>query len=191
VFRTLPWRRELLDGLLGADLVGFPHAYSYLRHFVASLGSTSKGSKPTSIASADGPRVRLGAFPMGIDAAGFAAHARDPRSSKRPRRSARCRRPPDPARRGPARLHQGHPAPAAGIERLLMRYRELRDDALIQVAVPSRARWTPTSEFRRQVEEAVGRINGTCGTHAVHADPLRLPVGVERRAGGALPARPT
>ena len=36
VFRTLPWRREVLDGLLGADLIGF-HTFSYLRHFVASL----------------------------------------------------------------------------------------------------------------------------------------------------------
>ena len=32
VFRILPWRRELLQGLLGADLVGF-HTSAYLRHF--------------------------------------------------------------------------------------------------------------------------------------------------------------
>ena len=36
VFRTLPWRREILSGLLGADLVGF-HTFAYLRHFAASL----------------------------------------------------------------------------------------------------------------------------------------------------------
>ncbi|MGE3511818.1 MAG: trehalose-6-phosphate synthase, partial [Vicinamibacterales bacterium] len=36
VFRILPWRRELMHGLLGADLVGF-HTFSYLRHFLMSL----------------------------------------------------------------------------------------------------------------------------------------------------------
>jgi trehalose 6-phosphate synthase/phosphatase len=36
VFRVLPWRQQILDGLLGADLVGF-HTFAYLRHFVTSL----------------------------------------------------------------------------------------------------------------------------------------------------------
>lgn len=36
VFRTLPWRRQILEGLLGADLIGF-HTFAYMRHFLASL----------------------------------------------------------------------------------------------------------------------------------------------------------
>ena len=36
VFRLLPWRREILRGLIGADLLGF-HTFGYLRHFVTSL----------------------------------------------------------------------------------------------------------------------------------------------------------
>ena len=36
VFRVLPWRREVLVGLLGADLVGF-HTLEYMRHFSLSL----------------------------------------------------------------------------------------------------------------------------------------------------------
>ncbi len=35
LFRTLPWRSQLLQGLLGADLVGF-HTYEYMRHFASS-----------------------------------------------------------------------------------------------------------------------------------------------------------
>src|ERR1041384_7272608 len=36
VFRILPWRRELLMGMLGADLVGF-HTQSYARHFASAV----------------------------------------------------------------------------------------------------------------------------------------------------------
>ncbi|MEA3223752.1 MAG: trehalose-6-phosphate synthase, partial [Thermodesulfobacteriota bacterium] len=36
IFRLLPWRKEILEGLLGADLVGF-HTYDYARHFLSSV----------------------------------------------------------------------------------------------------------------------------------------------------------
>ena len=36
VFRTLPWRKELIQGMLGADLIGF-HTYDYERHFFSSV----------------------------------------------------------------------------------------------------------------------------------------------------------
>ncbi len=36
MFRTLPWRNEILNGLLGADLIGF-HTYDYARHFLSAL----------------------------------------------------------------------------------------------------------------------------------------------------------
>ena len=36
LFRLLPWREEILNGLLGADLIGF-HTYDYVRHFLSSV----------------------------------------------------------------------------------------------------------------------------------------------------------
>jgi trehalose 6-phosphate synthase/phosphatase len=36
IFRTFPWREELLTGMLGADLLGF-HTYDYERHFLSSV----------------------------------------------------------------------------------------------------------------------------------------------------------
>jgi hypothetical protein len=47
VFRALPWRREILHGLLGADVIGV-HTFAYMRHFLASL-CTSRVSRQTSI----------------------------------------------------------------------------------------------------------------------------------------------
>ncbi len=66
LFRLLPWREEILNGLLGADLIGF-HTYDYARHFLSSicrimglehtLGQVSTGSRV----------IKIDAFPMGID----------------------------------------------------------------------------------------------------------------------------
>jgi len=36
MFRLLPWREEILEGILGADLIGF-HTYDYMRHFLSSV----------------------------------------------------------------------------------------------------------------------------------------------------------
>ena len=165
VFRTLPWRREVLDGLLGADLVGF-HTFSYLRHFVASLLHVEGVEADIDRVRVGDREVRLGAFPMGIDAAGFAAHARDPEiveTAEAIRRDAGGRR----ILLGVDRLDytKGIPRRLQAIERLLTRQPSLRDEVrYIQIAVPSRGEVETYQRFRRQVEEAVGRINGTCGT---------------------------
>src|SRR5690606_15218682 len=74
VFRTLPYRDRILEGLLGADLVGF-HTASYLRAFASSL-LLVLGIAANVDRVRVGPReVRLGAFPMGVDAGSFAALA--------------------------------------------------------------------------------------------------------------------
>ncbi len=36
LLRTLPWRKEITKGILGADLIGF-HTYDYARHFISSV----------------------------------------------------------------------------------------------------------------------------------------------------------
>lgn len=66
IFRLLPWRTEILNGVLGADLIGF-HTYDYVRHFLSSarrllgfehnLGYINVGSR----------MVKADVFPMGID----------------------------------------------------------------------------------------------------------------------------
>jgi len=77
VFRILPWRREILAGLLGADLLGF-HTFAYMRHFVASLLHVEGVEVDIDRLVVGDREVRLGAFPMGVDAEGLDALARDP-----------------------------------------------------------------------------------------------------------------
>ena len=175
VFRTLPWRRELLDGLLGADLVGF-HTFAYLRHFVASLLHVEGVEADIDRVRVGQREVRVAVFPMGVDAPMLERQAQDPETradAARIRDEAGGRR----ILLGVDRLDytKGIPRRLQAIERLLTTAPELRDTIrYIQVAVPSRGEVDSYQRFRRQVEEAVGRINGTCGTvrstpvHYVH-----------------------
>ncbi len=165
VFRVLPWRTEILRGLLGADLVGF-HTFAYLRHFVTSLLHVEGIEAQVDRIDLDDRTVRLGVFPMGVDSASFDALARDPdvmADAAAIREDAGGRR----ILLGIDRLDytKGIPRRLRAIERLFSREKELRDRLrYIQIAVPSREQVDSYQLFRRQVEEAVGRINGTSAT---------------------------
>src|SRR3982750_4894104 len=74
VFRILPWRRQILSGLLGADLVGF-HTYAYQQHFAAAVAELVPGEPDEEGIWLEDRRVRFGIFPMGIDAAAFSERA--------------------------------------------------------------------------------------------------------------------
>jgi trehalose 6-phosphate synthase/phosphatase len=165
VFRILPWRREILRGLLGADLLGF-HTFAYLRHFVTSLLHVEGTEAQIDRIHVDDRTVRLGVFPMSIDVAAFEALARDPRVQA----EAAAIREDAGGRRillGVDRLDytKGIPRRLLALERLLARQPELRDAIrYVQIAVPSRENVDSYQVFRRQVEEAVGRINGGAAT---------------------------
>jgi trehalose 6-phosphate synthase/phosphatase len=175
VFRVLPWRHEILNGLLGADLIGF-HTSGYMRHFLTSLLHID-GVEPDVDSVRVGRRaVKLGAFPMGVDAARFAALAA---TSEVRARVDHLRR--DLSGRsiilGIDRLDytKGIPRRLEAIARLLERDPTLRDHMrYIQIAVPSRGEVDSYQHFRRDVEETVGHMNGAYGTleslpvHYVH-----------------------
>ncbi|HTM04540.1 MAG TPA: bifunctional alpha,alpha-trehalose-phosphate synthase (UDP-forming)/trehalose-phosphatase [Vicinamibacterales bacterium] len=175
VFRVLPWRREILHGLLGADLIGF-HTFSYMRHFLTSLLHVEGVEADVDRVRVGGREVRVGAFPMGIDAGSLAALAADPQVRARVaeiRQEAGGRR----IVLGVDRLDytKGIPRRLAAVGQLLERDPTLRDGMrYIQIAVPSRGDVESYRCFRREVEETVGRMNGTYGTlrslpiHYVH-----------------------
>jgi trehalose 6-phosphate synthase/phosphatase len=175
IFRILPWRRDLLEGLLGADLIGF-HTYSYLQHFSSALADLSGVEPEDSRVWVDDRQVRFGIFPMGIDAATF----RDLASSPAVEEELRAIRHDAQGRRillGIDRLDytKGIRRRLLAIETLLQEDASLRDRIrLVQVAVPSRGEVPSYQEFRREIEGLIGRINGAYGTatsapiHYVH-----------------------
>lgn len=163
LFRTLPERDRLLRGLLGADLVGF-HTPSYLRHFAASLTQLGLTVDIDKVQLTD-REVRLGVFPMGIDAASFAALAEDPAVQS----EVKALRGDESVRLlvGVDRLDytKGIPRRLLSYEKMLRDHPELCERVrLVQVAVPSRIGVEAYQDFRALVEGLVGRINGHFGT---------------------------
>jgi trehalose 6-phosphate synthase/phosphatase len=163
LFRTLPERDRLLRGLLGADLVGF-HTPAYLRHFAASVTQLGLTVEIDRVQLTD-REVRLGVFPMGIDAAAFSALAEDPAVQA----EAKALRGDESVRLlvGVDRLDytKGIPRRLLSYEKMLQTHPELRERVrLVQVAVPSRTGVEAYQEFRALVDGLVGRINGDFGT---------------------------
>jgi trehalose 6-phosphate synthase len=174
LFMRLPWRTELIRGLLGADLVGF-HLPGGARNFLflarrlagapairsavdvrAKLGEIDLGDRT----------VRVGAFPISIDSTAFDRQAR----SKPVRQRARQ-----------IRAELGNPATIVlGVDRLdytkgidvrLRALRELYAEGricaenvvMVQLAFPSRERVEHYQRMRRDIEQAISWINGEFG----------------------------
>lgn len=76
IFRTLVWRVELLEGVLGADLIGF-HTYDYVRHFLSSARRILGCEHNLNTITFNGRFVKADVFPMGIDFNHFAAEYKD------------------------------------------------------------------------------------------------------------------
>jgi trehalose 6-phosphate synthase/phosphatase len=164
LFRTLPERDRLLRGLLGADLIGF-HTPAYLRHFAASLTQILGLNVDIDRVQLPDRDVRLGVFPMGIDAASFSSMAHDPAVQQ----EVAALRGDGSVRLlvGVDRLDytKGIPRRLLSFEKMLQNHPELRERVrLVQVGVPSRTGVGAYQEFRALVDGLVGRINGDYGT---------------------------
>ncbi|KAJ2977343.1 hypothetical protein NUW58_g7840 [Xylaria curta] len=65
--RCLPRRKEVLEGLMGANLIGF-QSYSYSRHFTSCCTRILDFPSDATGVDAFGNRVEVGVYPIGIDA---------------------------------------------------------------------------------------------------------------------------
>jgi trehalose 6-phosphate synthase len=165
LFMQLPWRTKVLEGLLGADLVGFQRpggAENFLR-----LTRTLLGLEPSDDhVVVDDRTVTARAFPISIDVAEMEQLAADPRIQERAQQLGEELGGHRRLLLGVDRLDY-----TKGIEHRLKAYRELlaegrlssQDVALVQVATPSRQRVAQYRELRERVEREVGRINGEYG----------------------------
>jgi trehalose 6-phosphate synthase/phosphatase len=164
-YRTLPVREEILQGLLGADLVAF-HAYEYVSQFrTACLRVLGLESDPDTIRIA-ARRVRLEALPIGIDPAEIEELARTPEAEAE-YRGVRDTHSGKKIIVGVDRLDytKGIPEKFLAFEELLRTKPKWRDQAvLIQVAAPTRESVGEYVDLKRRVDELVGHINGKYGS---------------------------
>ncbi len=164
IFRVLPWREELLKGLLGADLIGF-HTYDYVRHFVSSVRRILGYEHHLGLISTESRVLRVDAFPMGIDYEKF-AHSAERKEVKQEIKRIRRRVGDRKVILSVDRLDytKGIAQRLRAYDQLLERYPEYQEKVvLILVAVPSRTRVEHYMLLKREVDELIGRINGRHG----------------------------
>ena len=174
LFQQLPWRRQILEGLLGADLVGFQlpgGAQNFVRLVRQRVGHKTHRDL---VYLPDGRTVRAAAFPISIDAAGFEALATTEQSAARAEEIRVALGRPRKVFLGVDRLDY-----TKGIYARLRAFSELiadghfdvEDAVFVQVAVPSREQVEQYQILRDETERLVGRINGEhgrIGRPAVH-----------------------
>jgi trehalose 6-phosphate synthase/phosphatase len=176
IYRMLPVRRPLLEGMLASDLIGF-HTYDYARHFF-SVCSRLLGleTRPNGIDNR-GADVRVGIYPFSIDSASFVKASRSKAVQDRKRRLLDGPFAGKTILLGIDRLDyiKGIPHKMLAFEQLLELHPEWIGRAvLLQVAVPSAPDLSldavderANSDYlalRAEVEELAGRINGRFGT---------------------------
>lgn len=164
IFRLIPWRRELLNGVLGSDLIGF-HTYDDMRHFLSSVSRLAGLSNNQGQVTVGNRTVMVDSFPMGIDYEKYAQNAASPEALEK---EVHYR-----ISLGDQKLilaidrldySKGIPQRLKAFELLFERYPQYRDKiSLIMVVVPSRDQVGKYKELKEEVDRLVGRINGKFG----------------------------
>jgi len=199
LFAQLPWRRQILEGLLGADLVGFQMAggaANFVRLVRQRVGHKTHRDL---IYLPDGRAVRAAAFPISIDTDGFEALAREESVV---------------ARAAEIREAVGNPRKMfLGIDRLdytkgifarLRAFSELiadgeidvEDAVFVQVATPSRERVEQYRILRDEIDRLVGHVNGDLGRigrpaiHYLHSSYPREEMAALYRAADIMVVTP-
>ena len=166
LFSQLPWRRQILEGLLGADLIGFQlsgAAGNFVRLVRQRVGHKTHRDL---VYLPDGRTVKARAFPISIDTAGFEELARSEPVRKRAEQIRSALGNPRKVFLGIDRLDY-----TKGIYARLRAFSELISDGhfdvdeavFVQVATPSRERVKQYRILRDDIDRLVGRINGDLG----------------------------
>ena len=163
LFSRLPWSKELLNGILGSDLVGF-HTDLYRDNFLRSCETILEDAKVegTRVHTSDGRSVLAATHPISIDAQGLASASTQPdveRELKRLRTQFEGRM----VLLGVDRLDytKGIRHRLRAVQLMFERNPSLRRKvSLVQIAVPSRDDVKEYRDLRSDVEGEVGRING-------------------------------
>ncbi|MEM1121447.1 MAG: bifunctional alpha,alpha-trehalose-phosphate synthase (UDP-forming)/trehalose-phosphatase [Bacteroidota bacterium] len=166
IFRILPWRKSLLDGVLGADQIGF-HTYNYMRHFLSAAYRISGIEHNFGKMVIKDRLINVDVFPMGIDYWKYAKHEviLDPRDEAfKIERMARKKK----IILSIDRLDytKGIPQRIRTFESFLETYPEYEEKVtLLLVVVPSRSSVDQYQELKAEVDSLVGRINGLYGSY--------------------------
>jgi trehalose 6-phosphate synthase/phosphatase len=173
VFRVLPWRKELIAGVLGADLIGF-HTYDYERHFFSSVRRLLGYDISFNKINLENRVVMADVFPMGIDYERFNLAAQSVFKQSKDGQDHFKSEPEhfylDSENRkwilSIDRLDytKGIPNRLRAFDAFLQKYPEqIGKVTLVMLAVPSRDEVDQYIKLKSTVDELVGQINGKYG----------------------------
>lgn len=161
VFRMIPWRKEILTGMLGSDLIGF-HTYDDMRHFLSAVSRIAGISNSRGRLNTRKRMIEVDSFPMGIDYEKYARAAASPAAvekEKRYRRSLENQKSILAIDR--LDYSKGIPQRMLAFELFLDKHPQYHEKvSLIQIVVPSRDNVGQYKELKEEIELLVGRING-------------------------------
>ena len=174
IFRTFPWREELLTGMLGSDLIGF-HTYDYERHFLSSIKRILRLDVKFNEIIYHDRIVKVDSFPMGIDYKKFHEAAINHTELNTNDKSELQQRLDDHIQASEDtklilsidRLDytKGIPNRIRAFEYFLNKYPEFKEKVrLIMLSVPSRSNVPQYQLLKKETDELVGRINGQFAT---------------------------
>jgi trehalose 6-phosphate synthase/phosphatase len=164
VFRSLPWREEILHGLLEADLLGF-HTYNYVQNFLMTVRRLLGFNHTLGKIIVGNHLAKVDSFPIGIDYQLFADAETKPKVQasikKLSRRLGTTKKILSIDRLDYTKgvLHR-----LKGFDLFLNSYPGYKGKVtLVLVAVPSRTKVQHYQTLKRNVDELVGKINGDHG----------------------------
>lgn len=166
LFARLPWRREVVEGLLGSDVLGFQTPRG-ARNFRAAATTFTDATDATSELRYEGRSVEVVATPISIDAAEFARIADSAHTSRRVAAIRSELGDPEIILLGADRLDytKGIDVRFRAYESMLLAHPELAERTkFVQIGVPSRATIRDYVEMKEDIEQLVGRINSTQGS---------------------------
>ncbi|MBN1927574.1 MAG: bifunctional alpha,alpha-trehalose-phosphate synthase (UDP-forming)/trehalose-phosphatase [Prolixibacteraceae bacterium] len=173
VFRILPWRNEIIKGMLGADLLGF-HTYDYERHFFSTVRRLLGLEINFNRIHAEDRIIMADAFPMGIDYDKFMDASTETRHRLMQEKSELQLELERYFLISPHRklilsidrldYTKGIPNRLKAFSIFLDKYPEYQGNvSLIMLAVPSRGNVEQYKKLKEQVDGLVGYINGKFG----------------------------
>jgi trehalose 6-phosphate synthase len=174
LFMQMPWRSEIIEGLLGADLVGF-HLPGGAQNFLilarrlvgANTSRATIGVRSRFGEIEVGSRtVKVGAFPISIDSTALDQQSRSRAIRQRANEIRKELGNPRKILLGVDRLDytKGIDVRLKAFSELLDEHRANREDTvLVQLATPSRERVESYIAMRESIERQVGHINGEHG----------------------------
>jgi len=171
IFRICPWKHQILEGLLGNDILGF-HTRYHCDNFIATVDREleARPDRERSAIVYGGHMTKVRSFPISIDFEDVSRHAASQESLKLMavlRRKFRIRK-DTIVGVGADRLDytKGLPERIEALGHLFERYPEYRGRVVfIQAGVPSR---TQVKEYRRlneQIDSGVAALNWKYGRH--------------------------